>query len=72
MICAREQLVRSESPSHPEYTNHASHPPDKESHIFMRSKAEWDRTADELAKYETTSPDEIITGLQKAEILDRQ
>jgi hypothetical protein len=50
---------------------HPGHPPNKESHIYMGSRAEWDRTADDLAKYETTSPDEIITGLQKAEILDR-
>jgi hypothetical protein len=51
---------------------HPGHSPDKESHIYMRSKAEWDRTADDLIKYKTTSPDEIITGLQKAEILDRR
>lgn len=51
---------------------HPGHPPDKESHVYMRSKALWDRTADDLIKYETTSPDEIITGLQKAEILNRQ
>lgn len=50
---------------------HPGHPADKESHIYMRSKAPWDRTADDLVQYETTSPDEIITGLQKAEILDR-
>ena len=51
---------------------HPGHSPDKESHIYMRSKAEWDRTEDDLTKYETTSPDEIITGRQKAEILDRE
>ena len=51
---------------------HPGHPPDKESHTYMRSKAEWDRTADDLAKYETFSPDEILTGLQKAENLDSQ
>ncbi|TFH12160.1 MAG: GFA family protein [Lentisphaerales bacterium] len=51
---------------------HPGHPPDKESHVYMRSKAQWDRTADDLIKYSTTSPDEIITGLQKAELLDRQ
>ncbi len=51
---------------------HPGHPPDKESHVYMGFRAEWDRTADDLAKYETTSPDEIITGLQKAEILDHQ
>lgn len=49
---------------------HPGHPPDKESHIYMRSKAQWDQTSDDLAKYETMSPDEIITGLQKAGILD--
>ena len=51
---------------------HPGHPPDKESHTYMHSKAEWDRTADDPAKYETFSPDEIITGLQKAENLDSQ
>jgi hypothetical protein len=50
---------------------HPGHPPDKESHIYLRSKAQWDRTSDDLVKYETSSPDEIITGVQKAEILDR-
>lgn len=49
---------------------HPGHPSNKESHIYMGSRAEWDPTADNLAKYETTSPDEIITGIQKAEILD--
>jgi hypothetical protein len=44
---------------------HPGHPADKESHTFMRSMAIWDRTADDLPKYQTTSPDEIITGIQK-------
>jgi hypothetical protein len=46
---------------------HPGHPADKECHIHFGSKAEWDRTADDLPKYETTSPDEIMTELQRSE-----
>lgn len=50
---------------------HPGHPEGTESHTYMRSRAEWDRTADDLPKFETTSPEEIITGRQKAEVVDR-
>jgi hypothetical protein len=50
---------------------HPGHSPDKESHIYMRSKPAWHRSTDDLPKYQTTSPDEIITGAQKEEILNR-
>ena len=46
---------------------HPGHPPDKESHIYVGSKAEWERLADDLPKYEKSSPDEIITAIQRAE-----
>lgn len=46
---------------------HPGHPADKESHIYVGSRAEWDRFDDDLPKYEKNSPDEIITELQKAE-----
>ena len=49
---------------------HPGHPADKESHIYVRSKAPWERMADSLPQYLTTSPDEIITEQQKAEILN--
>lgn len=45
---------------------HPGHPDGKESHIYVGSKAEWERIADDLPKYDTTSPDEIITGIQKS------
>jgi hypothetical protein len=44
---------------------HPGHPAGKESHIHVDSKASWERIADDLPKFETTSPDEIITGLQR-------
>ena len=46
---------------------HPGHPADKEAHTYMSFKAQWDRTADDLPKYDTYSPDEIITGLQREE-----
>lgn len=50
---------------------HPGHPDDKESHIYVRSKAPWERLTDDLPQYATTSPDEIITALQKAAIVDK-
>jgi hypothetical protein len=44
---------------------HPGHPKDKESHIYVRSKASWEIIADGLPQYETTSPDEIITEIQR-------
>lgn len=44
---------------------HPGHPADKESHIYVGSKATWDRLMDDLPKYETSSPDEITTSLQR-------
>lgn len=49
---------------------HPGHPVDKESHIYVRSMAPWERLTDDLPQYATTSPDEIITALQRAAILD--
>ena len=49
---------------------HPGHPVETESHIYVRSRATWERLADDLPKYSTTSPDEIITGIQKAAVLD--
>lgn len=46
---------------------HPGHPPDKECHIYVGSKAEWERIGDDLPQYETSSPDEIITERQRAE-----
>ena len=37
---------------------HPGHPADKECHIYVGSKAEWEQIADDLPKYETPSPDE--------------
>ena len=45
---------------------HPGHPDGTESHVHVASKAEWDRIGDDLPKYKTTSPDEIITGVQRA------
>ena len=44
---------------------HPGHPADKECHIYVGSKAESERIADDLPKYETNSPDEIVTALQR-------
>ena len=44
---------------------HPGHAAGKESHIYVGSKAEWDRFADDLPKYEASGPDEIVTGLQR-------
>jgi hypothetical protein len=46
---------------------HPGHPPNKESHIYVGSKAEWEQLADGLPKYDTSSPDEIITTVQRTE-----
>lgn len=44
---------------------HPGHPADKECHIYVGSKAEWERISDDLPQYETSSPDEIMTALQR-------
>lgn len=44
---------------------HPGHPAGKESHIYLGSKAEWDCLGEGIARYETDSPDEIITGVQR-------
>jgi hypothetical protein len=46
---------------------HPGHPADKECHTYVGMKAEWDRFADDLPKYEAACPDEIVTELQRAE-----
>ena len=45
---------------------HPGHPSDKESHIYVGSKAEWDRLGEGIARYEADSPDEIVTEFQRA------
>jgi len=44
---------------------HPGHAADKEAHIHVGSKAVWERIAGDLPIFETTSPDEIITGMQR-------
>ncbi len=44
---------------------HPGHPNDKESHIYVGSRAEWDRLGEGIARYETDSPDEIVTEFQR-------
>ena len=44
---------------------HPGHPAGKEAHIYVASKAEWDRVADDLPAYDASCPDEIITQLQR-------
>ena len=46
---------------------HPGHAPGTESHIYLRSKCEWEQVADDLPKYDAESPDEIVTGLQRIE-----
>jgi hypothetical protein len=44
---------------------HPGHLADKEVHIYVGSKAEWERISDDLPKYDTSCPDEIVTELQR-------
>ena len=44
---------------------HPGHPADKESHIHVGSKAEWEQIAGGLPMYDAASPDKIITGIQR-------
>ena len=44
---------------------HPGHPAGKETHILVGSKAEWEHIGGDLPQYDTTSPDEIITGVQR-------
>jgi hypothetical protein len=44
---------------------HPGHPPGSESHIYVRSKAEWEVIGDGLPQHQTSAPDEIQTGLQR-------
>jgi hypothetical protein len=46
---------------------HPGHAPGTESHIYVRSKAPWEIIADGLPQFDTASPDEIVTGLQRKE-----
>lgn len=46
---------------------HPGHPPGSESHIYLRSKCEWEQVADDLPKYDAASPDDIVTDLQRRE-----
>ncbi len=46
---------------------HPGHPPGSESHIYLRSKCEWELVADDLPKYDAASPDDIVTDLQRRE-----
>jgi hypothetical protein len=45
---------------------HPGHPAEKEAHVYVGSKAEWDRIGDDLPKYDASSPDEIITERQRS------
>ena len=45
---------------------HPGHPADKEPHIHVGSKAEWERITDDLPKYDQASPDEIAAGMTRA------
>ena len=44
---------------------HPGHPAGSETHIYVRSKAEWEVIGDGLPQYETSAPGEIETGLQR-------
>ena len=44
------------------------HPREMESHIYMRSKAEWEHVSDVIPHFERDGPGEIITGVQKTEV----
>jgi hypothetical protein len=46
---------------------HPGHPAEKEAHVYVGSKAEWDRIGDDLPKYDASSPDEIITERQRSD-----
>lgn len=46
---------------------HPGHAPGTESHIYVRSKAEWETIADGLPQFEANSPDEIVTEIQRIE-----
>ncbi len=43
------------------------HPKDMESHIYMRSKAEWEYVSDAIPHFDKEGPGEIITAIQKTE-----
>jgi hypothetical protein len=45
---------------------HPGHAAGKETHIHVGSKAEWEQIGGDLPQYETASPDEIVTGVQRA------
>ena len=45
---------------------HPGHPAEKEAHVYVGSKAEWDRIGDDLPRYDASSPDEIITEQQRS------
>lgn len=44
-----------------------SHPKDMESHIYMKSKAEWEYVSDAIPHFDKEGPGEIITAIQKTE-----
>jgi len=62
---ASEQTLMYFSPGTLDGGVHPGHPADKECHIYVGSKAEWERIMDDLPQYETSSPDEIQTSLQR-------
>ena len=43
------------------------HPREMESHIYMRSRAEWENVSDAVPHFQTDGPGEIITETQKSE-----
>lgn len=50
---------------------HPGHPADRESHIYVRSAAVWERIGNDHPQFHTTSPDEIITEVQRQDALNR-
>lgn len=64
-----EALLMYFAPATLDGGKHPGHPAGSESHIYASSKAEWETIGDGLPQFETTSPDEIITDLQRKDTL---
>jgi len=60
-----EKTVMYFAPATLDGGKHPGHPADKECHIHVGSKAEWERISDGLPQYTESSPDEIITAIQR-------
>lgn len=76
-ICGGRLFAYEDSEAHLMYFSpatldggkHPGHPAESESHIYVRSKAEWETIGDGLPQFETASPDEIMTDLQRKDTL---